>query len=213
VVSSDCVYENNPGRPTPTVTTVTQTFTSTRTSPATPSATGLSIIAAIYGDVDVTDKATAALQQGSRLVVDMSNIANWVGADPMVGSTKCLSLLHAFGSSIRTFVACERDGTFTLVPGDVKSSPRTQEITRQGPRSRSFSIVSVVWGSQEIRTAAVYQSIYNAKRNGSAIPFSNDVFGSDTLENVRKTGVIWYTEDDFRTVKNIHAKEGVSVGF
>ena len=219
VVPSDCTYRNNPGDvPPPPTTTITYTisttttFTTTATVSTIPSSSGPNILGALWGDVDVSDKATAALQQGQRLVVDMSNISNWLGRDAWFGIKKCLSLLHAFGSSIRTFVSCEGDGTFTLV-ANLNQSPLTQEITRQGPSSPSFSIVSVVWGALEIRDASVYQAIYEFKRNGSAIPFTNAFFGNDTFPNNSKSGVIWYSDDNFRSFKCLHAKELASVGF
>ena len=111
----------------------------------------------------------------------MSNTDPWASPDPWLYVKKCLALLHSYGSSIRTFVACDGDGPFTLVPGNVSLSPDTQEITRQGPSSPDFAIVSVVWGAAEIRDGAVYQALYEYKVNGSAVPFENSVFGADTL--------------------------------
>jgi len=143
----------------------------------------------------------------------MSNTAAWAGGDPWYGVKKCLSILHSYGSSIRTFVACEGNGTFTLVPGDVGLSARTQEITRQGPSSSDFAIVSAVWGAAEIRDTTVYQAIYDYKRNGTQIPFNNVLFGKDTYYGEQKSGVIWYTQDNFKTFKSIYGRESSTASF
>ena len=155
----------------------------------------------------------SSIQQGQDLVLNMSNTDPWGSPDPWSDVKKCLAILHSYGPSIRTFVACDGDGPFTLVPGNVSLSPNTQEITRQGPSSPGFAIVSVVWGAAEIRDGAIYQAIYDYKLNGSAVPFENSVFGMDTLPNWRKSGVIWYTENNFLTFESIFAREGATVPF
>jgi hypothetical protein len=70
-----------------------------------------------------------------------------------------------------------------------------------------------VWGAAEIRDGAVYQGLYEYKLNGSAVPFVTSVFGTDTLPGWYKSGVIWYTEDNFLTFKSIFAREGATVSF
>ena len=177
--------------------------------------TALTIIQAVYAAIDITTKAKSYIQQGPYLVVNMSNsdASPWGSPDPWYGVNKCLDLLHSYGSSIRTFVACHGDGAFTLVPGNVSLSSHTQEITRLGPSSPDFAIVSVVWGAAEIRDSAVYQAAYEYKVNGSAVPFENWFFGTDTLYDALKSGVIWYTEDNFLTFKSLYAREGSSVPF
>jgi hypothetical protein len=122
-------------------------------------------------------------------------------------------MLYQFGSSIRTFAACDNDGPYTLVPGNITLSPRTQEISRQGPSSASFAIVSVVWGGLELRGSSLYSTLYAYKNNGTAVPFTNALFGEDTLLNSQKSGVIWYTEDNFKTFKSIFSKETGTVSF
>ena len=143
----------------------------------------------------------------------MSNTNPWGSPDPWPGVRKCLALLHSYGSSIRTFVACDLSGPFTLLPGNVSLSPNTQEITRLGPSSPNFAIVSVVWGAAEIRDGNVYQALYDYKMNGSAVPFVNSRFGGDTLPGWDKSGVVWYTEDNFVTFNGIIAREGMKVTF
>jgi hypothetical protein len=174
---------------------------------------GLTIIQAIYAAVDVTAQAKASMPQGPYLVLNMSDTSPWAGPDPWVDVRKCLALLHSWGSSIRTFVACDSDGPFILLPGNVSLSLNTQEITRMGPSSPNFALVSVVWGAAEIRTADVYQALYQYRLNGSAVPFGNPFFEVDTLYGVKKSGVVWYTEDNFLTFKSIFAREGESVLF
>lgn len=185
------------------------------TGPGTVAATptGLTIIEAQYAAVNVTTNAKSIIQQGPYLVLNMSHTDPWGGPDPWPGVKKCLALLHSYGSSIRTFVACDSDGPFTLVPGNVTLSPHTQEITRQGPSSPNFAIVSVVWGAAEIRDEAVYQVLNEYKVNRSAVPFVNSLFGTDTLPGWTKSGVIWYTEDNFLTFRSIFAREGANVPF
>lgn len=154
------------------------------------------------------------MQQGRNLVVDMSNTDPWGSPDPWVGRYKCLSLLHSYGSNtIRTFVACEGDGEFTLTPENATPSSHTQDITRQDPCSSDFAIVSVVWGNVEIRQESVYKTLCEFRGNGSAVPFGNDVFVTDMMIGQAKSGVIWFTDDDFSTVKSIYAWEGETAFF
>jgi hypothetical protein len=155
------------------------------------------------------------MQQGPYLVVNMTDTdtSPWDSPDPWPDVKKCLALLHSFGSSIRTFVACDGAGAFTLVPGNVSLSPDTLEITRQGPSSADFALVSVVWGGAEIRDEGVYETLFQYKLNGSAVPFEDWVFGRDTLEGWNKSGVIWYTQDGFATFESIVAREHDSVPF
>jgi hypothetical protein len=171
------------------------------------------MIEAVYAAVNVTARASPLMQQGPYLILNMSDTAPWSGPDPWQNVKKCLALLHQYGPSIRTFVGCDGDGPFTLVPGNISSSPHTQEITLQGPSNAEFALVSVVWGAAEIRDEAVYQELYNYRTNGSAVPFENSLFGKDTLPNWNKSGVIWYTEDNFQTFKSILGREGSSVPF
>jgi len=196
-----------------TTVTPSQIPSSTGSGTVTATPTALTIIEAIYAAVNVTTQARSIIQQGPYLILNMSDTDPWGGPDPWPNVKKCLALLHSYGSSIRTFIACDGDGPFTLVPGNVSLSPHTQEITRQGPSGPDFSIVSIVWGAAEIRDGAVYQELYEYKVNGSAVPFTNSVFGADTLPNWPKSGVIWYTEDNFLTFKSIFARENATVTF
>jgi len=128
--------------------------------------------------------------------------------DPWVDVKKCVGILHKYGSSIRTFVGCDGDGSPTL-QAQLAVSPETQAITHQGPNSTDFSIVSVVWGSVEVRDKSVYTALYQYKTNGSQIPFETYTFGgTDSLPGTPKSGIIWYTEDNFTTFKSIFAREG-----
>jgi hypothetical protein len=99
------------------------------------------------------------------------------------------------------------------VPGNVSLSPDTLEITRQGPSSADFALVSVVWGGAEIRDEGVYEALFQYKSNGSAVPFENWRFGKDTLVGSGKSGVIWCTQDNFATFESIVAREHDSVPF
>lgn len=133
--------------------------------------------------------------------------------DDWYNNKKCLSFLYSYGSSIRTFVACEGNGQITVAPGPIATNSYSQEITRQGPTLSDFAIVSVVWGSAEIRTSSVYSKIFNGRNSGLNVTFSNDYFGLDTLINSAKSGVIWYTEDNYTTFKSIYGREGNSSNF
>jgi hypothetical protein len=129
-----------------------------------------------------------------------------------------MGLLYSFGSSIRTFAACDGDGPFTLVPGAITLSPRTKEISRPKPPAgvtvpTGFGIVSVVWGGLELSTATLYATLYRLKANGTAVKFTNAVMGIDALPNHEKSGVIWYTEDGYKTFKSMHAREEGSKSF
>jgi hypothetical protein len=153
------------------------------------------------------------MEHNPYIVLNMSSVTSWMNYDPWPGVDACLSILHSYGPSIRTFVACKGQGGFTLLPGNVSLSPNTQEITRQGPSSPSFALVSVVWGAREIRDATVYEGLYGYHLNASAVPFENTVFGKDTFPKMKKSGVIWYTEDNFQTFKSVYSREGFAVPF
>jgi hypothetical protein len=168
--------------------------------------TGLTIIEAIYATQNVT-KNLQSVQKGSDIVLDMSATESWSKDDPWVGVKKCLAFLYSYGPSIRTYAACESDGPFTLSPKLNSSSTHEHEITRQGPSSSDFAIVSVVWGGSEIRDKKVYQTLYDLKSNGTQVLFGNEVFGVDPLIGFAKSAVIWYTENDLLSFKIIYGKE------
>ena len=192
--------------------TRTQIPSSTGSTMATATPTGLTIIQAIYATQDVT-KNVQSIQKGSNIVLNMSATDSWSKEDPWVGVRKCLALLYSYGPSLRTYAACENDGPFTLGPEINSSSTHEHEITRQGPSSSNFAIVSVVWGGSEIRDGKVYQTLYDLKSNGTEVLFGNEVFGFDPLVGSAKSGVIWYTEDDFLTFKSIYDQETQEKGF
>jgi hypothetical protein len=129
-----------------------------------------------------------------------------------------MGLLYSFGSSIRTFAACDGDGPYTLVPGAITLSPRTTEISRPKPPAgvtvpTGFGIVSVVWAGLVVSNATVYNTLYRLKANGTAVKFTNSLMGIDALPNQAKSGVVWYTEDGYKTFNSIHAKEDGSKSF
>lgn len=149
------------------------------------------------------------MPRGNDLVVNMSLALS--DTDPWFGQKKCLAMLYSLGTSIRTFVACENDPISTLTPGGMGSN--SPEITRFPSPLPNFTIVSVVWGKQEIRTQKVYDSLYEFKGNGSDIPFSNDLFLEDSLISYNKSAVIWYTSDDYNIIKSLNGKEGDRLPF
>jgi hypothetical protein len=130
------------------------------------------------------------------------------GDDPWVNVNKCLSLLHSYGDSIRTFVTCEGKGNFTITPGEPNPPGLTHEIMRQGPSTASFAIASVVWGAEEVTDREVYKALYAYRSNGSTVPFTNEFFRVDTHLGTSKSGVIWWTEDNFVSFKGIYGREG-----
>lgn len=132
------------------------------------------------------------------------------GKDPWVGIKKCLSVLYQYNSSIRTYIGCDGDGLVSLIP---EKNTQSQDITRQGPKSGQFAIVSVVWGAEEIRDRGIYETLSQYKSNGTDVPFENWLFGKDTLVGWSKSGVIWYTDDDFKTFKSSYAVEHSHAGF
>jgi hypothetical protein len=187
----------------------------TSTPSVSPSVPQLKIIDANYAGQNVSDKArTTFVQQDGSLFINLTAFNLPVGSpDPWYGTRKCLSVLHSYNSSIRTFVACDSSGFLKLVPGDITLSPLTQEITRQGPTTAGFAIVSVVWGAAEIRDAAVYQRIFDGRTNKTPLNFTNALFGKDTLPDEHKSGVIWYTQDNFTTFNGVFARESTAVQF
>lgn len=180
--------------------------------PPNPSPTpSLTVRSAIYDESDVTDKARSVMQKGPYIILDMNNTDAWGISDP--SSIQCLAILHSNGPTIRTFVACDGNGPFTLVPEYAIPSSYTQDIIPQKRNSSDFAIVSVVWGGKEIRDESVYDALYDYKANGSAMVFGNDLFRTDTLVGVGKTGIIWYTEDNYRTFESRVRTEGKSTLF
>jgi hypothetical protein len=59
----------------------------------------------------------------------------------------------------------------------------------------------------------VYGGLYRYKVNAPAVPFETGVFGKDTLLNWNKSGVIWYTKDNFLSFQSTFTREGDSVPF
>jgi hypothetical protein len=165
--------------------------------------------------------ARSTLQSGANLSINMTTVS-LMHPDPWYGVKKCLSVLHVYNpgindtssaQSIRTFVACDADGAYILVPGPVSDSLRTTEITRQGPTATNFSIVSVVWGAREIRDLVVYEKLFNAWKKGQPLALNNNLFGSDTFANNAKSAVIWYTVDEFKSFQSTSGREGTKITF
>ncbi|KAJ4332072.1 hypothetical protein N0V95_009743 [Ascochyta clinopodiicola] len=202
--------ENSSQRPS---STQSQTPSSTSGTP-TPTSSPLVVLDANYGGSNISSEQLTRMQQDNQLVVNMSNPTPWTTTDVWFGFQKCLSILYSSNADIRTFVACQSDGTFTLGPGSDVSNSHSNIITRHGPSSNNFAIVSVVWGKLELREQDVYRTLYTYKINGSMMTLGNDLFGgSDTYVGAQKTAVIWYTEDDFKTFRGIYGKEGAIVKF
>lgn len=143
-------------------------------------------------------------------------------ADPWYGNVKCLALLHLYNNGttisnnnldLRTFIACEGTGNYTLVPGPVSLSPSTQSVTNLGPSTSTFHIISVVWGKAEIRDADIYQKLFNCASGNAAVTFSNDFFGQDTWNGTVKSAAIFYTTDNYSTLRSIFGREGQSAYF
>lgn len=194
------------------VATLPSSSTSTASSEA--STPTLAIIEASYAGQMVTEQARTALQKGPNIFINLTDTNLPLGPpDPWFGVKKCLSILHSYGSSIRTFVACNSDGNFELVPGNVSLSPNTQEITRLGPVVAGFAIVSAVWGAQEIRNSTIYARLVKCKQDNTPMTFSTSLFGNDTFFGTHKSGVVWYTEDNYSTIKSITTREGNTVSF
>ncbi|KAF2018241.1 hypothetical protein BU24DRAFT_491241 [Aaosphaeria arxii CBS 175.79] len=214
IVSSQTAQTARTAQATTSTPSSSSATTTSRTSSASSSATAsVTILQAIYATNDVTEKARNSLQQGANLVVDMDDKGPWAEPDPWFGTNKCLSILHQAGTSIRTFVACEGDGVFTLVPERVGPFPNAQEITRQGPKDNNFAIASIVWGKTELREGDLYEKVWDLKKNNTAVPFTNDFFGIDTHFGNGKSGVIFYTQDDFKTFRSLIGKEDGSTSW
>jgi len=45
------------------------------------------------------------------------------------------------------------------------------------------------------------------------MPWANELFGKDTMENQAKSGVIWYSTDGGNTVKGVGGREGDEFSF
>jgi hypothetical protein len=158
----------------------------------------------------VTQEAKTDFLKNNTLSIDS---APFPLDDTWQDNFKCLSILHSVGSSIRTFVGCENSGNYTLTTGKFQPTPYDQEITRQGPTTENFTLVSVVWGALEIRNQSVYQQLVQAKEQGTELTYSNELFGNDTLIGSAKSAVIWYTEDNFTTFKSISGREADTFTF
>jgi hypothetical protein len=183
------------------------------TSPAIDMPPPLTIIQAIYAATNITAIARATIPQGPVLIVDMDNtnrpLDPWSYPDPWPGAIKCLSLLLSFlGRSINIFVACERQGSFTLAPNI--NATHMHEFTPAEPCNNiNFTLVGVVWGGVNIIDKGVYKELCDLKKNGLPVPFRDTLFRSQ----MNRTGVIWYTEDDLQTFKSIFARENETTRF
>ncbi|KAJ9635082.1 hypothetical protein H2199_008568 [Coniosporium tulheliwenetii] len=166
------------------------------------------ILSAFYSDRDITALAQARFRQGSKLVINTNNMhANYGTGDPFPGMPKSITVLYTYGAETRVFTARDNTGIFEMVPGPVELS-RNSQIVASYPRPASgggffgsvtaslnwAQIVSVVWGSGQIRNQGVYNALYTSIRAGTTFPLSNEFFAEDTWYGVGKTAIIWYRD-------------------
>ncbi|OCK81937.1 hypothetical protein K432DRAFT_294384 [Lepidopterella palustris CBS 459.81] len=184
-------------------------------STSSPTSTSLSVLSAVYGASDVTDTAKSILPQKENIFIPTEPTLPF--PDSWFGYRKCLALLLRYGSvdnqDLRTFIACEGTGNYTLVPGNVSLSPNTEATTNLGPSTSTFHIISVIWGPTEIRDSNIYQKLFDCASKSQAVSFSNEFFGQDTWNGTAKSAAVFYTTDNFSTVKNIFGREGQNASF
>ena len=59
----------------------------------------------------------------------------------------------------------------------------------------------------------MYQTLFNYAQDNQAIVFENNLFGVDPDFGNVKAAVIFYTTDNFDTIKTMHGIEGTNATF
>lgn len=166
----------------------------------------------ILGNTDQTTVAKANLYSGSDIVINTSSLFGpftnpYPSGDSFYGTAPSLSMLFTCDSEQRLFISYKNDGTFTIVPGHLASSPSTYAVSATTPPSGStITIYAVVWGIGLITDSSVISALYTAHIDGTEFEWSNAFFGEDTWVGVKKTGAIYYT-DSTGTLSVIYGKE------
>ncbi|KAJ5305384.1 Thioesterase superfamily [Penicillium atrosanguineum] len=198
---------------TATVTTDIDVYTTVQAvATATQVCTTLAIEKFILANTDQTTVAKANLYSGSNIVINTNNLYGpftnpFPSTDSWYGSVPSLSMLFTCDAEQRIFISYKGDGTFTVVPGHLASSPLTYAVSATTPPSGStITIYAVVWGIGLITDSSVISALYTAHITGTQFEWSNTFFGKDTWVNYKKTGAIYYT-DATGTLQVIYGKE------
>lgn len=174
------------------------TATTTTTSTSTPAPSAFSLLSFLYGTSAVTSVAQQNLVNGQSMRIDTSS-ANLpftypYGPGTAMGNTPAsIVALYEFGSNESVFISAPNSGIFTIQPD---SSSQTYPVVKsQAPIGSPIQIVAVVWGLGLINNQTVNSQLYNAAMSGTNFTWSNEFFGIDTWVGIRKSGVIFYTDN------------------
>ncbi|KAJ5215702.1 uncharacterized protein N7498_002109 [Penicillium cinerascens] len=199
---------------TATVTTDVAVFTTVQAvATATQVCTVLAIEKFILADTDQTTVAEANLYSGSDIIVNTNSLYPpftnpYPPTDPWYGNLPCLSMLFTCDSEQRVFINYQDDGSFTIVPGYLTSSPSTYAVSATVPPTGcTITIYAVVWGLGLIPDSDVISALYSAHINGEEFQWSNTFFGTDTWYGYKKAGAIYYT-DATGTMQAVYGREG-----
>ena len=198
---------------TATATTDVAVFTTVQAvATATQVCTTLAIEKFILADTDQTTVAEANLYSGSNIIVNTNSLYGpftnpFPSTDAWYGTIPSLSMLFKCDNEQRVFINYKGDGSFTIVPGHLASSPSTYAVSATAPPTGStITIYAVVWGIGLITDSNVISALYTAHINGAEFQWSNTFFGTDTWVGYKKTGAIYYT-DATGTLQAIYGRE------
>ncbi|KAJ6108621.1 hypothetical protein N7523_009944 [Penicillium sp. IBT 18751x] len=198
---------------TATVTTEIDVYSTVQAvATATQVCTTLAIEKFVLANTDQTTVAKANLYSGSDIVINTNNLFGpftnpFPSTDSWYGVIPSLSMLFTCDAEQRLFISYRNQGTFTIVPGHLASSPSTYAVSATTPPSGStITIFAVVWGLGLITDSSVISALYNAHAAGTQFEWSNVFFGIDTWPGYKKTGAIYYT-DSTGTLQVIYGKE------
>ena len=194
---------------TATATTEIDIYTTVQAvATATQVCTTLAIEKFVLGNTDQSTVARANLYSGNDIVINTNNLYGpftnpFPSTDSWYGVVPSLSMLFACDAEQRVFINYQGDGTFTIVPGYLASSPSTYAVSATTPPSGStITIYAVVWGIGLITDSSVISALYTAHITGTEFEWSNTFFGTDTWYGHKKTGAIYYTDynDDLQVI-------------
>lgn len=172
----------------------------------------VTIESANYGGTNYTDYAKILFNDGENLLVRSVDPGF---PDAWQGQKKTISIFHTFHKEQRLFICSERSGTHYLKAGPIHQSRDSSSVLNEvkpfpKPADVKVQILAIVYGINEVRDQNVYDYCYGKLRSKAPIEWRNDNLGGDTWPGERKSAVIYYTEDEGKTIKQCSGKEDES---
>jgi hypothetical protein len=158
----------------------------------------LQILAATFGDLDVTAKVRSLVTAEQTLSIDTITTSHIFG-DPWYGTVKTICILYQYeGRDVELVVSHEREG-MVRIDHRVPVSASRVKILRNG------KILAVVWGIKDGLSDPAGEKKLAVMEKLESFPCTNKWFGFDGFPNWRKCCVVFVR--DGNGVKIISARE------